>query len=177
MAAIIAIIGVVPFMNHESCAQMATQDKPPIAYFLDRVPENLDISTLPKTARDVVVARVRITSSPSYLVGRDQSGRPPPPPLPPYLFHARLKIKDVRRGSATVGEMVDVTFGAPDPRGLVHHPHTPEQFDRDYDVIIYAVDDDERHLAGFPISETQYRDWEADVWSYERSRMAPPKAR
>ena len=111
MIATLAVISVVLLNNHGSNAQMASQDKPPIAYFLDRVPESLDSSTLPKTARDVVVARVRVAGPPAYLIGRDQSGRPPP--LPPYLYHARLKILDVRSGNAAIGEMVDVTFGVP----------------------------------------------------------------
>jgi hypothetical protein len=173
MIAILTVIGVVPLNNHGSNAQMASQDKPPIAYFLDRVPESLDSSTLPKTARDVVVARVRITSSPSYLGGRDQSGIRSP--RPPYLFHARMKILNVRSGSASVGAEVDATFGEPFP--LIHFPHTPNQLSRDYDVVIYSGDDDERHLAGFMISETQYREWDEEVRSYERTRNAPPKPR
>jgi hypothetical protein len=88
-----------------------------------------------------------------------------------------MKILDVRSGNADVGAEVDVTFGEPDPRGLVHHPHTPNDLNRHYDVVIYSGDDDERHLAGFPISETEYREWEAQVWSYERARNAPPKPR
>lgn len=152
---------------------MATTDQPPIAYFLDRVPENLDISTLPKTARDVIVARVRAAGPPAYLIGRDQSGRPPP--LPPYLYHARLKILDVRSGNAAIGEMVDVTFGVPKSPSAVHHPHTPKQLDRDYYVVMYSGDDGERHLTGFPISVTQYQEWDAEVRSYEHSRDEPPK--
>jgi hypothetical protein len=175
MIAILAVIGVVPLANHGSYAQMVTQDKdkPPIAYFLDRVPEALDISTLPKAARDVVVARVHITTSPSYLGGRDQSGIPRP--RPPYIFHVRMKILEVRSGNASVGAEVDATFGEPYP--LIHFPHTPNQLNRDYDVVIYSGDDDERHLAGFPISETHYQEWDEEVRSYERTRNAPPKPR
>jgi hypothetical protein len=172
---VIAVVAVVPFMNHESCAQMVTQDKPPIAYFLDRVPESLDSSTLPKTARDVVIAKVHLEDHPAYLIGRDQSGRPPP--LPPYLFHARLKILEARKGNVTVGAMVDVTFGVPGSPARIHYPHTPHQLARDYGVVIYSGDDDERHLAGFPISETQYQEWDEEVRSYERTRNAPPRPR
>ena len=174
MIAILAVIGVVPLASHKSYAQVVTQDKPPIAYFLDRVPENLDISTLPKTARDVVVARVRIEGRLAYLVGRDQSGMPPP--LPPFLFYARLKIMDVRSGSATAGATVDVTFAVPNSSALIHYPHTPNQLDRNYEVVMYSADD-KRHLAGFPISETQYREWDEEVRSYDRARSAPPKSR
>jgi hypothetical protein len=173
MFTFLAVIGVMPLKNHGSYAQMATPDQPPIAYFLDRVPDNLDISTLPKTAREVVVARVRVEGHPAFLGGRDQSGTPPPRPR--YLLHARLKIKSVRRGSASVGAEVDVTFGESHP--VLLFPHSPNQLNRDYDVVIYLGDDDERHLAAFPISERQYQEWDEEVRSYERTRNAPPKPR
>ena len=173
MAAVLAVVAMISLENHESYAQMMTQDKPPIAYFLDRVPEKLDVSTLPKAAREVVVARVRVEGRLAYLVGRDQSGRPPQ--LPPYLFYARLKILDVRSGNATVGATVDVTFGVPNASERIHYPHTPTQLDRDYHVVMYSGDDDGRHLAGFPTSETQYREWDTEVRTYNRSRSAPPK--
>lgn len=172
---VIAVVAVVLFMNHESCAQMATQDRARIAYFLDRVPESLDSSTLPKTARAVVVARVRIEGRLTYLVGRDQSGRSPP--LPPYLFYARLKIMDVRTGHAATGETVDVTFAVPNSSAAIKYPHTPNQLDRDYEVIMYSTEDGEHHLAGFPVSEAQYMQWDAEVRSYDRSRDVLPKPR
>ncbi|WP_375411244.1 hypothetical protein [uncultured Bradyrhizobium sp.] len=170
---VIAVIAVFPFMNHESCAQMVTQDKPPIAYFLDRVPESLDSSTLPKTARDVVIARVRIEGRLTYLVGRDQSGTSPP--LPSHLFYARLKITDVRTGHAATGATVDVTFGVPGSPARIHYPHTPNQLDRDYEVVMYSAEDGEHHLVGFPVSEEQYMKWDAEVRSYDRSRDVLPR--
>jgi hypothetical protein len=169
---VIAVVAVVLFMNHESCAQMVTQDKP-IAYFLDLAPENLDISTLPNTARDIVVARVRLEGHPAFLGGRDQSGVAPPRPR--YLLHARLKILALRFGDKNIGTEVDVTFGESHPR--IQFPHTANQLNRDYHVLIYSDDDDYRHLAGFPVSEAEYQEWDDEVRSYERRNRPPTSSR
>jgi hypothetical protein len=154
--------------------QTTTRDGPPLAYFLEQIPDSIDGSTLPKTARDVVVARVRIVGHAAYLVGRDQSGRPPPGPPPKNLFSVRLKVLEVRSSDATVGATLEATFGVRQSnRSRTHHPHTPNQLDRDYFVVMYVDDDSQRRLAGFPISEAQYQEWETEVRDFERTRGKP----
>lgn len=152
-------------------AQMVAGNAHLVSYFLDNVPSRVDASTLPKTARDVVVARVRIVGRPSYLVGRDQSGGPSLEPRPKNLFHSRLKILKVESGKATVGSTVDATFGLPTSSGLRnYHPYTPEQLDRDYFVVMYTDDDGRARLAGFAIGESEYQLWKSEAEKYDRQR-------
>jgi hypothetical protein len=155
-------------------AQMTVADGARTAYFLEQAPDDVQMSKLPKTAQDVVVARVQVLGVPAYLGGRDQSGRPSDGPRPKHALFARLKVIDVRRGDATAGAILDVKFGTRDAVGsLVHNPHTPDQLGRDYVVVMFRDNDGERSLAGFPISEAQYRQWETEVWDFERTRGRP----
>jgi len=142
--------------------QMVAKKDYLIAYFLDQVPHDLNISTMPKPTRDIIIARVSLIERPVYLVGRDQSGRPSAPPKSPFL--SRLKILEVFSGSAIAGETFDVTFGSFNSSGKRHfRPYTSSQASRDYVVVIYTDDDDRRHLAGFPIDEAQYLKWESEA--------------
>jgi hypothetical protein len=85
-----------------------------------------------------------------------------------------LKVLEVRSGGATAGATLGATFGVRQLNySLIHHPRTPNQLARDYFVVMYVDDDNERRLAGFPISEAQYREWEAEVWDFEQTRGKP----
>jgi hypothetical protein len=142
-----------------------------ITYFLDQVPNNINISTMPKTARDVVIARVSLARKPVYLVKREQSDESAPPKN---LFRSQLKILQVIGGRATVGENLDVTFGVPDGSGkLSVRPLTPSQVNRDYFVVAYTDDDDQRRLAGFPIDEAQYLRWESEAREFTKLPWKP----
>jgi hypothetical protein len=160
-----------PFARH---AQMTVGDGARIAYFLEQAPDDAQMSNLPQIAQDIVVAKVHVLGVPAYLGGRDQSGRPSDGPRPKHALFARLKVIDVRRGDATAGAILDVRFGTRDAVGsLVHNPHTPDQLGRDYFVVMFRDNDGERSLAGFPITEAQYRQWETEVWDFERTRGRP----
>lgn len=167
-------LGTPAFGGRVPRIQMIAGNEHLVSYFLESSPSNIEASTLPKTAREIVVARVRISGRPAYLVGRRESGVSPSGPPPRNLFHARLNILDVRSGNAAVGSKVDVTFGVPSSSNLRnYHPYTPVQLERDYFVVMYVDDDGRRRLAGFAISETQYRDWEVEVREYDRPKGRP----
>src|SRR4051794_868193 len=144
--------------------QLATVDRPPVTYFPERVPDDLSATTLPKAARDVVVARVWVSGRPFWIAGRDQS----PGPRPKYTLSAVLRIVDVREGDSTVGERVTVSFrrlGSPDP---FTYPHTSNQLNRDYFVVMYPDADDKRCLAAVTITQAQYQEWDNEVRQFER---------
>jgi hypothetical protein len=151
-------------------AQMSTE-----AYawkhFLDEPPAAGDLAKLPTTARDVIVAKVRIIGGPYYLMGRDQSGVPPP--FPKNLFEAKVEILDVLRGRTVKGAQYNVFFGVPGLGRRDKYPQTPSQKTRDHFVISYVEDDEERRLAGFPVSEQEYEEWRKEVSDYERIRGRP----
>jgi hypothetical protein len=154
--------------------QMVTEGSRLIAYFLDNPPDNIHVSTLPKTAREIVVARVNLLRRPVYLVGRDQSGRPPSARPSKNLYFVQLKILDVRSGDAAVGAIFEARFGVPNSsRSQICQPLTLSQLSRDYFVVIYVDEDDQRRLAGFPISETQYQEWEDEVRDFGHSPGIP----
>jgi hypothetical protein len=124
--------------------QMVAEKNYLITYFLDQVPNDINMSTMPKTARDVIVARVSMARKPVYLVKREQSDESAPPKN---LFRSQLKILQVISGRATVGENLDATFGVPDGSGkLSFLPLTPSQVNRDYFVVAYIDDDGQRRL-------------------------------
>jgi len=155
-------------------AQMPAKDSYLIAYFLDEPPSDISVSTLPTTARDVVIARVRLTRKPVYLVKREQSGDGPPSN---YLFRSQLLVVQALSGSRAIGENYDATFGVPNRSGrMIIVPRTRDELNRDYFVIGYVDEDGQRHLAGYPISEAKYRAWEAAVFeSISTIRNKPKK--
>ena len=140
----------------------AREDSYLLAYFLDEEPSDVRRAALPETARDVVVAKVNLTRGPIYLVAREQSGVRGP--QPEYLFKSWLRVAQVIRGPASVGEQFDVTFGKPNSSGRITMvPHTHDEVNREYFVIAYVGDNGQRHLAGYPIGEEKYRAYEAAV--------------
>jgi hypothetical protein len=89
------------------------------------------------------------------------------------VFFIRLKVLDVRRGNAVIGEEYNVYFGERE-RVLVY-PITPDQLTREYMVVMYLDADDAKHrLVGFPISDAQYSSvWQAEFSKYQRSQVKP----
>ncbi|WP_315765033.1 hypothetical protein [Bradyrhizobium sp. SZCCHNS2005] len=135
------------------------RSKSAVRFFLDRVPTDMTKVAIPDDARDVVVAKVRLTSGPFWVGGRDQSGRPPPPTKD--IYGARLKIVEVYSGSAKQDQEVDVwflTFPERRPSILVL---CGEWGHRDYVVVMYTdVADNEHRLVPFPIDYDEYLNWQ-----------------
>jgi hypothetical protein len=155
-------------------AQMLKNEYRPLTYFLDEPPSDLSQSTLPPSAGEILVAKVRLTGRSAYLVGRDQSGRPPAE-KPPELFAATLELLDVVRGKRPAERILHVTFAAAanNSRTYIRHPATPQQLARDYFVAIYE-EGGRLHLAGFPSSDASYLEWQKEFLEYERSRLLSP---
>lgn len=82
-----------------------------ISFFRREPPIESDLAGLPNSARDVVVAKVRIVGRVSYLGPRE---RPSGPPMKD-LFGARIEVLEVLRGSIVTGTQLYVVFGEPDP--------------------------------------------------------------
>ena len=128
-------------------------------YFLDEPPSDLDLSRIPSTADDVIVAKGRIDSL-AYLIGRDQSGEPPP--LPKELFYARIRVRDVLRGTPQGGATLDVYFGIPGGGRKNAYPASERMKGREYFVISYVDADRMRRLVGVPMSVDAYNEWETE---------------
>jgi hypothetical protein len=145
----------------------------PLTWFLDEPPSDLSQSTLPPSAGEIVVAKVRLRGRSTYLVGRDQSGLPSEK-KPEELFAASLEVLDVVRGKRPAERILHATFAAANnSRTYIRHPATPQQLARDYFVVIYE-EGGGLHLAGFPSSEASYREWEKEFLEYERTRLMSP---
>ena len=127
---------------------MAANNQAPVAYFLDQLLTDIEASKLPSSARDVVIAKVRVLEHPSWLGKRHSAD------LPRDVFFIRLRILDVRRGSAAIAADYNIYFGE---RGKdMVFPNTPEQLGRECIVMMYLDADDAKHrLVGFPISNVQ----------------------
>jgi hypothetical protein len=149
-------------------------DPQPLQYltsFLEQAPTDAELARLPPGARDVIVAKVRVREGPFYLIGRDQSGAPPP--LPKDLFAARVEVIDVLKGRTTTSAQFDLSFGVPGPGRRYKYPHTPRQKARDYFIVSHVEDDKVRRLLALPISEQEHAEWEKEVFEYERLRGRP----
>jgi hypothetical protein len=86
-----------------------------------------------------------------------------------------LSVASVLSGHAAVGDNFDATFAKPNGSGRITMvPHSRDEVNRDYFVIAYMDEDDQRHLAGYPISEEKYRAWEAAVMESIKTPW-PPK--
>src|SRR5262249_50262556 len=155
---------------NEARAQMST-DAYAWKHFLDEPPTAEDLSQLRITARDVFVAKIHIVGKIAWIGGRDQSGAPPP--LPKKLSAAEVEILDVLRGKAAKGSRFVVTFGVPIPGRRYMDPVTPRMYARDYFVISYLDEDNERQLVGFPVGEQEYSEWESEVSQYRREMGRP----
>jgi hypothetical protein len=155
--------------SNGSQVQMVANYQAPLGYFLDELPADFDLSKAPAGAKEVAIAKVRALETPSSLGGRDQSGAPPTD-LPRDRLFIRMRVLEVRSGSAIVGKEYDIYFGEWG-RDLLY-PITPEQLGREYIVMMYLDADDAKHrLVGFPISNAQYSRWQTDVSEYRRSRL------
>jgi hypothetical protein len=153
--------------SHGDKIYMASNDRAPMAYFLDELPADFELTKLPSEAKDVVIARVRATEPPSSLGGRDQSGVPAAERPRDKLF-TRIKILDVRLGSASIGGEYAVYFGESGHELI--YPLAPDQLHRDYVVVMYRDALDAKYrLIGFPASYAHWLDWQAQISKYQRS--------
>lgn len=151
---------------------MVANSQPPLAYLLDEAPKDIRVSTLPTTAKEVVLAKVRLLGSASYRGGRVDRGGHRQDPLPKELLSVHLKILEVLSGHAALNSVLHATFGVTDQiHSLVPVPRTRAELEREYFAVLYADASGQWHLAGFPMSEAEYRKWEEKFWSDERERM------
>lgn len=153
--------------------ELVAGDKMPVAYFMDRVPDDLDLPAVSGSVTDIMVAKVRVKQAPSFLGGRDRSGERPKD-LPKDILFTRVEIVDVRKGRAAVGQVFDVRLGLRGDERRFSYPLTPDQLSREYMVVIYLdVADGLRRLVPFSITELQYSQWEAEQSAYTRMRGMP----
>ena len=146
---------------------MSSQKSTPVSFFMDQLPS--DLSTLPEGASNVVIARVKLLERPVFLGDRDQSGMRPGGSAKDDFLGSRFQVLDVIRGEAVVGAVLAVRFGS--GRSRIAMPVTPQQLDKRYFVVLYADKGGMRHLAGFPIDETQFQEWQHESLRYEDSRI------
>lgn len=146
---------------------MVADNKPPLAYFLDELPAGFDPSQVTNGAKEVAIAMVRALDIPVWLGRRDKSGVVPIQRSRDKSF-VRLRVLEVRSGSAAVGKTYDVYLGQWD-REMIY-PLTPDQLAHDYVVVMYSDPNDGKYrLVGFPISSAQHKDWMAKRSEYWRS--------
>lgn len=135
--------------------------------------DDADLPRAPDGATSVVVARVRLQEVSVYLGGRDESGQTPKN-QPRDIFFTRIKLSDVLRGDASVGQILDVRFGQRGDKRRLIYPYSPDQRDREYVVVMYLdASDGRRRLVPFPITELQYSQWEVEQSAYTRLRGKP----
>ena len=148
----------------------AEQDKTPVAYFLEQMPDINAPNHLPSDAKDVIVAKVRLGQGldVAWLGGRHCEG------CTNDIFGARLKIVEVLTGSAQVGQIFDVLLGQrSEHREFIAVPNTPDQRSREYTVVIYLGEDGKLRLVPFSIPQLEYEKWNSEMRAYQRLKGTP----
>ncbi len=107
-------------------------------------------ASLPSNAQNIIVAKVRLQEPIVYSGEFD-------------LFLARLRVTEVLKGSAEVGQVFDVYLGERGNHRTITYPCTPYQNAREYTVITYISEAGLRRLAAFPITQHQYEQWDSEV--------------
>jgi len=166
---------VLTICSGMGCEQVsADQPTQPLQMFLDHVPAEADRAKVPATAKDIVVAKVRIVDGPSWIGGRDQGGLPSPAVTD--TRWARVQLVHVFEGIRRVGDKFDLYFASPKLTNRYIVPHTPAQLAKEYYIISYIDDDSRRRLVHIPADEAQFTKWYNEYWTYERERSRPGRA-
>ena len=106
-------------------------------YFLDHVPTKRELARIPKSARDIIIAKVKIDMI--FMSNRNPDFVLPdtvlPRPRKKYPLLAKIKIIDVLKGSTTIGSRLDVYFGSAEyaPK----YPSRTRDWAREYFIISY----------------------------------------
>jgi hypothetical protein len=129
-------------------------------YFLDAPPTKDDLVNLPAQARDLIVAKVRLSKA-AWLGRRDQSGMPAPPTK--NIFFAQIELLDVLSGAAKSGDQLEVFIAtAPDVQRYIT-PATPAMKAREYFIATFLDRENQRQLLGLPVSQDEFEKWEAEL--------------
>ena len=142
------------------------QNRTPAAYFMEQPPADIEPNNIPKGAQDVIVAKVRLDQPVLFLGGRHCEG------CTNDILGARLKIVEVRAGSAQIDQELFVHFGqrSEHREEFITYPTTPDQQSREYTVVSYLDGDGKRRLVPFQISKLELEKWQAELLAYDRER-------
>jgi hypothetical protein len=145
----------------------------PMEFFLEQPPTESQLSQIPQSAKDVVIAKVRIDGrfAPQLL------GHAPPPQSD--IFAAAVEVIELLRGDVSreevnvvsannnrievrvVGVYFGVTSGGRPQR--LKYPNTLTQMSRDYFIVSHLGNDRKRRLIGFPVTDQEYELWDKEV--------------
>jgi hypothetical protein len=146
------------------CGQTQTGAAPPFAmkFFFDAPPTKDNLTNLPPQARNIIVAKVRISKS-GWLGPPDTLGGSRNPPLPKNLFWAQVQLVDVLSGAANTGEQLDVFMAATPTFERYITPSMPAMRAREYFIVTFLDTESEHQLLGLPASKTEFERWEAGL--------------
>jgi hypothetical protein len=154
---LVALALVAALATFAAQAQSDLESQPRyLQVFLDRAPLGISVA-----GKEGLIARVRVLEPLVYLVGRDQSGAPPP--LPKDLFYARVQVVQALAGAAQEGTQLEVYFGVPGGGRRYAFPRTQQQRLRDYVIVSSVGEDGLRRLQEFPLEPQDFERWERGV--------------
>jgi hypothetical protein len=141
-----------------------TQMTPAVAfatkYFLDGPPTKDDLVNLPPQARDLIVAKVRLSKA-GWIGRRDQSGMPGPPTK--NIFYAQIELLDVLSGAAKSGDQLEVFIAATPGVQRYITPATPAMKAREYFIAAFLDRENQRQMLGLPASQDEFEKWQAQL--------------
>jgi len=165
-AALLSFLVIAWFGFNEARAQ-TTNTAYAESYFLGGAPTEADLSKWTPPRREVIVAKVRVTTV-AWRGGRHNWDAPPNS-----RHGAMAVIVEVLSGKAAVGARINVVFGFPGSAQKYIYPRTPKMRAREYFVAFYVDENNEFRLIGFPVGQAEYEQWDREFWKYERERNRP----
>jgi hypothetical protein len=124
------------------------------------------LSKVSSTARDVIVAEVRIIAV-SWLGGRHPWD--PPQTAQNSLYGAEVEIVDVLSGKAEKGARYTAFFGARGTAAKYIYPRGDARRQQ-YFAAFYGDERSQLQLAGFPATQEEYEAWYRELLKDERER-------
>jgi hypothetical protein len=150
------------FIPERSYSQTTSLSETEIEYFgpfLDRAPTDVELSQLPSTARDIVVAKVRLIVQPHYIFEPDRREQDRGSQD---LFHARVQIVEPVKGWSEIGQEYDTYFGRPGVGRRYKYPAALSEIGRHYFVVLFRSHDGQRRLLTPRIAKSEFEKWQAE---------------
>jgi hypothetical protein len=125
-------------------------------FFLQAPPTETQVEEVTKNSRALLIAKVRIVNTPPLFLPRHNA---PPLRKSNYTYYAKVKVLEVMRGKADLGEMLEVYFllTNSDVTGLV----VPlwNQLDREYYILSDLDESGVRIVLGVRGTLEEYGQW------------------
>lgn len=134
----------------------------PVSFFFDKFPDMTSL-VIPAPAPPITIAKVRLGSI-AYLRNRHGEN----PSGIDKLFGAEVEIIEILTGPHAERPTLIVYFGF--PGGQHKYPRSRSEREKNHVIAFYRDENGRYQLAGMPVSQKQFEDWDENFWKNEAER-------